>query len=137
MNSRKSEKLLVNVILAMALIVFFHATTPAQTTNTTTSDGSPRPTADSITAGSATATIGQREITASAAEVSVQTEGDNARVQLDKHVVTVERERVLVDGGERAKLPVSARSVRLTLSNGQLTVVADGRAVLTQKLSEQ
>jgi hypothetical protein len=95
-----------------------------------------RATGGSVTAGTATATVGNREITASAARANVQTEGDSARVQLDDHVLTVEPERLLVDGGERARLPASAKKIRLSLSDGRLSVVADGQPVLSQKLSK-
>jgi hypothetical protein len=67
----------------------------------------------------------------------VQVDGANARVQLDDHVLTVERDRLLIDGSERAKLPASAKKVRLSLSGGRLNVAADGREVLSENLSNK
>lgn len=89
-----------------------------------------------VIAGTATATVGGRDITASAGRANVQVEGDSARIQLDDHVVTLEADRLLVDGGERAKLPAAAKKISLSLSGGRLNVTADGREVLSESISK-
>ena len=94
-------------------------------------------TATTVAVNTATATVDGREIIASARTANVRTESNFARVQLDDHVLTVERDRLLVDGSERAKLPASAKNVRLSLSGERLNVVADGREVLSEKLSKE
>jgi|tagenome__1003787_1003787.scaffolds.fasta_scaffold20802494_2 hypothetical protein len=140
----KNRDLLLQSVVTATLFAFAIRTSSAQT-----STGAPSPTpaidasatdghvpAVTTTVGTATATVDGREIIASGVSASVQTESDFARVQLDDHVLTVERDRLLVDGSERAKLPASAKKVQLSLSSGHLTVSADGQEVLSENLSK-
>lgn len=86
---------------------------------------------ETIRPGTATATIGGREISATAdGAISVQGDGVNATLKLAGHVVRIERLRVLVDGKERAKLPASATKLHVTVSKGRLTITMDGRQIL-------
>lgn len=86
---------------------------------------------ETLLPGTATATIGGREISATAdGPISVQGDGANATLKLARHVVRIERLRVLVDGKERAKLPASATKVHVTVSKGRLTITVDGRQIL-------
>jgi hypothetical protein len=69
----------------------------------------------SVGAGTATAMVNGREITAKAqGSVSVRSEEDRAMVTLGSHQLTVEKERLLLDGKERAKLPAGAQKIAVT-----------------------
>jgi len=62
----------------------------------------------------------------------VQLKGDSAIVSTRANKITIERERVLIDGTELAKLPAAATEVEVTVAAGQLTVTADGAAITTK-----
>src|SRR5687768_12166517 len=83
----------------------------------------------SNTAGSAHArtTLPGRRIQArSDGPVSVQNFGDRAVVSLPSHELTIEPDRVLIDGADLAKLPADATHIEVQSFDGQLTVTADG-----------
>lgn len=61
--------------------------------------------------------------------------GNIVEVSTSSHKITVERERVLLDGTELAQLPVAATKVEVTVVAGTLTITADGTPVITQPLS--
>jgi hypothetical protein len=67
---------------------------------------------------------------------SIQPQTDSAIISTLSNKITVERERVLLDGNELAKLPAAATKVEVTVAAGQLTVTADGAAVTTKQLSK-
>src|SRR5437588_225443 len=79
-------------------------------------------------------------LTGSAAghEIAVDVEGvggiinHNTRtfIQLPGHALEVQPDRLLLDGKESATIPASAK-LEITLSNGKLTVTADGANVLS------
>jgi hypothetical protein len=54
---------------------------------------------------------------------------DTAVVSFGGRKLVVEKERVLLDGKEQAKLPAGAKSVEVEIKGGKLTVRADGAAV--------
>ncbi len=83
-----------------------------------------------------TATVAGREIRAVIEGPGfIHPEADLAEVSTPSHKITVERERVLLDGTELAKLPATATKVELTMVAGQLTITADGTPVITQPLT--
>ena len=67
---------------------------------------------------------------------SIQPQADSAIISTLSNKITVERERVLLDGNELAKLPAGATKVEVTVAAGQLTVTADGATVITKQLSK-
>jgi len=67
---------------------------------------------------------------------SIQSQADSAIVSTTGSKITVERERVLVDGGELAKIPATAGKLELTVTGGQLAVTADGAAIATTQLRQ-
>jgi hypothetical protein len=84
-----------------------------------------------------TATVAGREIRAVIdGPAFIQPGADNAIVSTRANKITVERERVLLDGAELAKLPTAATKVEVTVAAGQLTVTADGAAITTKQLSK-
>jgi len=91
-----------------------------------------------VGAGSATTTVGNREITATAeGSVSVNSDGAKATVSLGSHKIVVEKERLLLDGKERAKLPPAAVKIAIRSTKGRLTVQADGNEVLAANLGKE
>jgi hypothetical protein len=88
-------------------------------------------------ASHAITTIPGRTIEAHAdGPVSVQNFGDRAAVSILSHELTIERERVLLDGAELAKLPAGATHIVLTTADGELTVTADGVPIARKQLSK-
>ena len=84
-----------------------------------------------------TATVAGREIRAVIDGPGfIQPQADSAIVSTSANKITVERERVLLDGTELAKLPAAATKVEVTVAAGQLTVTADGAAITTKQLSK-
>ncbi len=68
--------------------------------------------------------------------VSVQTVNNVATVSISSQQLTIERDRVLVDGAELARLPAGATHVALTAVEGTLTVTADGVPIATKQLGK-
>jgi hypothetical protein len=54
---------------------------------------------------------------------------DTATVVFGTRKLVVEKERVLLDGKEQAKLSADAKKVQVEIKDGRLTVTADGAAV--------
>jgi len=52
------------------------------------------------------------------------------------HTVTFHKENLLLDGKERAKLPVSAKSFEVVYAKRRLSVTADQKQVLTVNLAQ-
>jgi hypothetical protein len=77
------------------------------------------------TPGTATATVGGRRISASSdSGVSIEARGDDARVQVGTRELLVQRDRILVDGAERARIARSEDLVQIMSTGGRLTVHA-------------
>lgn len=82
-------------------------------------------------------TIAGREIRAIiSGPAFIQPLADAAIVSTPANKITVERERLLLDGKEIAKLPAAATKVELTVVGEQLTVTADGAVVITKALGK-
>ena len=82
-------------------------------------------------------TIGARQIRATVeGSGSIGSQDSTARISIPGHQITVESERVLLDDAELAKLPAAATKVEIDVAGGQLTVTADGAAVVTKQLGK-
>lgn len=82
-----------------------------------------------------TATVAGREIRAVIdGPAFIQPQADSAIVSTSSHKITVERDRVLLDGTELARLPAAAKKVDVTVATGQLMISADGTLVTTHPL---
>jgi hypothetical protein len=94
-------------------------------------------TSGTVSPGTATITVAGRQITGSApGSVSIRSENSKAFLQLDNHQLTVESERLLLDGKERGRIPASAKKVEVKVTGGQLQVTADGEPVLKAGLAK-
>jgi RNA polymerase sigma factor (sigma-70 family) len=79
--------------------------------------------------------------------LGIQVQGDTVTVRLGEphldatgnltvdHILTIEQERVLVDGKEQAKISSLARSLEVACMKRKLSVMADKKLVLMAKLS--
>jgi len=95
-------------------------------------------TAGTVGAATATSTVDGREITATTkGSVSINADGSSAVVTLGTHKLTVEKERLLLDGKERAKIPLHAGKILIDLADGRLSVRADGKDVVSMSLPER
>jgi hypothetical protein len=84
-----------------------------------------------------TATVAGREIRAVIDGPGfIQPQADGAIVSTRANKITIERERILLDGTELAKLPAAATKVEVVVAAGLLTVTADGAAITTKQLSK-
>ena len=84
-----------------------------------------------------TATVAGREIRAVIdGPAFIHPQAESAVVATRANKITIERERVLLDGVELAKLPAAAMKVEVTVAAGQLSVAADGAAVTTRQLGK-
>ena len=68
--------------------------------------------------------------------LAIYPEGDAAIIRFGTHNVRVEKERVLMDEKEGAKIGLGVHHVDLLLSEGTLVITADGVTVLTQKVDK-
>ena len=68
---------------------------------------------------------------------SIHPEVDSALITTTKHKISIERERVTIDGIELVKLPPETKNVQLWL-NGEdyFTMNADGKSVATKQLAK-
>jgi hypothetical protein len=83
-----------------------------------------------------TATVAGRDVRAVIdGPAFIQPQADTAIVSTSSHKITVERERVLLDGTKLAQLHAAATTVEVTVASGQLTIAADGTPVTIQQLS--
>lgn len=64
----------------------------------------------------------------------IQPESDRATVTTGAHKIVVEKERVVLDGVELAKLPGTAPKVEINVAAGTLTVTADGARIVQTPL---
>ncbi len=60
----------------------------------------------------------------------VQPQPDRIIVTAKGHEIVIEKERLLVDKKESAKVPAQAKQFEVTVANGTLTVGADGTEIL-------
>jgi hypothetical protein len=82
--------------------------------------------------------VGGRELTASASgTVSVNSDGDVARVTLNNHLVTVQQDQILVDGKVVGKIPATAKKLKINLTDQLLTVRADGAEVISSRIGSR
>jgi hypothetical protein len=90
-----------------------------------------------VLSSSLSTTVGDREIKASIdGPAFMQPETDAVTVRFGTHQVRVEKERLLLDGKERAKIPAAAMHVEVMRSKTTLTVTAEGTNILTTKIAE-
>lgn len=84
-----------------------------------------------VTRSELTITVGDREIRASIAGTAIiKKQDESAIISTETHRFTIERERVLVNGSEIARLPAEAKLVLFTIADGGgLTIQADGAPV--------
>lgn len=66
----------------------------------------------------------------------IQTQADSAIVSTSANKITVEPERVVLDGADLAKRPAVATNVEVTVSAGQITVASDGATIATKQLNK-
>jgi hypothetical protein len=82
-----------------------------------------------------TASAGGREIKATVdGPAWVKPAEDKITVKVTGHEFVIEKERLLIDGKEQAKIPATATKFDVALSNGTLRVTADGTEVLATSL---
>jgi hypothetical protein len=87
------------------------------------------------THGTSVVNVNGREIKASgSAGASIEANDSGTSIRMGAHVVKIERDRVLLDGKERATLPAAAAKIQVDERNGRLTIRADGRPVLSEKV---
>ena len=97
----------------------------------------PACTSEAAQSSRATTTVPGRRIDARGdGPVSVQNFGRRAVVSIPSHELTIEGDRVLLDGEDLAKLPAGATHVGVNVDGGQLTVTADGVPVATKQLGK-
>jgi hypothetical protein len=89
-------------------------------------------TSGTVGAGSASASVNGRQITARApGGVSIQTNDSNAVVTIGGKSIVVEKERLLLDGQEKAKLPSTVTNIAIDAEGTRLIVKADGKEILS------
>jgi hypothetical protein len=96
-------------------------------------------------AGNATSTV-KSVLTASCGgrDLHVVTEGgawvnqaeDQFNVKVTGHEIVIDRERVLVDKKEGAKVPAGAKKFEMNLTGGTLAISADGAEILKTPLGK-
>lgn len=75
--------------------------------------------------------IGDREIKATVEGPGfISSTGDSAIVSFHGGKLTIERQRLLLDGKEIAKIPEKARTIAIEYSGGKLTARADDTSIL-------
>jgi hypothetical protein len=83
------------------------------------------------------ATVAGREIKGSidGPSADILTQGDSATITFGSHKVRVEKERLILDDKEAAKISASATNVTVVVSDTTLTVTADSRNILTTNIA--
>ena len=77
-----------------------------------------------------------REIKTSAdVPAVIDTKDDDATITFGNHEVRVEKERLLLDDKEAAKIPASATNVTVVVSDATLTVAADSSNIVTTNIT--
>ena len=66
--------------------------------------------------------------------LAIYPQNDAASIRFGSHDVRVEKERLLLDGKESAKIPATAGRVEIVLSNAILTVSVESKIILTTKI---
>jgi hypothetical protein len=85
---------------------------------------------------SLSARVAGREIKASIdGPAFIQPQSDAASITFGNHKVRVEKERLLLDDKETAKIPSSATNVTVVVSNATLTVTADSSNIVTTNIT--
>jgi hypothetical protein len=85
---------------------------------------------------SLSATVAGREIKASIdGPAFIQPQADSATITFGNHKVRVEKERLLLDDKETAKIPARATNVTVVVSNATLTVTADSTNIVTTNIT--
>lgn len=88
-----------------------------------------------VTPGVVKAVAGDRQIQVSAkGAVSVNVEGANAKVYLDKHVLEIRKDHVTFDGKDLAPLDPKARKIEIRVEDEMLCVKDGGKEVFRVKL---
>jgi hypothetical protein len=79
--------------------------------------------------------LGAREVKAGLDGAgSISSEGDAAVISFAAGKLVVEREAVKLDGEEVAKLPEEAKKVEVDYTAGKLTVLVDGKSVVSERI---
>jgi hypothetical protein len=87
--------------------------------------------AKTVSHSTLTASSGGRDVHVSAdGPAWVQAQEDHITVKLTGHEMVIEKERLLLDKQERAKLPPGVKKFEVTAQAGALNVTADGAEVL-------
>ena len=85
----------------------------------------------------ATATVGSREVRFSSdGKGGIRGTNKSATVMYDSGEVVVEKDRLLVNGKEVAKLAAEAKIVSVDYAEGTLTITADGSTLHTEKAAK-
>ena len=97
-------------------------------------------------AGCKKKTAGRSEITAGSGGLGIVVVADGASfvnpqengftVKLTGHEIVIDRERVLVDKKEAAKVPAGAKKFEMNFMGGTLTIGADGTEILKTELKK-
>ena len=66
----------------------------------------------------------------------VEPQPDKIVVSTTGHQIVIEKERLLVDKKESAKVPAEAKEFEVTVASGTLTVTADGAEILKTPLGK-
>ncbi|HWX23118.1 MAG TPA: hypothetical protein VN578_24715 [Candidatus Binatia bacterium] len=66
--------------------------------------------------------------------IAIYSENDAASIRFGSHEVRVEKDRLLLDGKESAKIPASATHVEVIVSDTTLAVAAESTNILTTKI---
>ncbi len=61
---------------------------------------------------------------------------DKITVNVTGHAIVIEKERLLLDGKERAKIPAAAKQFEVVVSNATLRVTADSAEVLATTIQK-
>jgi hypothetical protein len=84
-----------------------------------------------------TATIGAREIRATVpGDAFIQPEKELAIIHSSIGIITIQQDKVLLEGVELVPLPPTAKKVEVFGTGGQLRIVADGTSVITKQISQ-
>ena len=93
-----------------------------------------------MASGSASATSeagGRRvEVTSDDGSASAGTENGKVQVATASAKITIEPERILLDGQELAKLNADAKKIEVKVAGGHLTITADGAQVAAKALGK-
>jgi len=78
-----------------------------------------------------TSKVGERVVNATIdGSASISSQDDKADVHFSGRTLTVEKERVVLDGKELSKIPAAAVKVEIEVQRGSLSVRADGTVVV-------